>query len=135
MPATELRERIGGEWTERFDGWWVGISLDQLRATAAAMLEGGARFSALVAALGLNGSFRLSWHWDVVGTLLSVESTLAAGAELPTIADIYPGADWAERETRDYFAIAFSGRPSTTPLMLREQDAPGVLLLQPGEHL
>jgi len=135
MPGTDLRGRIGGEWTERFDGWWLGIPLDQLRATAAAMLEGGARFAALVAAPASNGSFRLSWHWDVIGTLLSVESTLAAGAALPTIADIYPGADWAERETRDYFAIAFSGRVSTTPLMLREQDAPGVLLLQPGEHL
>ena len=47
---------------------------------------------------------------------------------MPTIADIYPGADWAERETRDYFAVEFEGRDSTPPLMLRDTDRPGILL-------
>ena len=47
---------------------------------------------------------------------------------MPTIADIYPGADWAERETRDYFAVEFEGRESTAPLMLRDTDSPGILL-------
>jgi NADH:ubiquinone oxidoreductase subunit C len=47
---------------------------------------------------------------------------------MPTIADIYPGADWAERETRDYFAVKFEGRDSTPPLMLRDTDRPGILL-------
>ncbi len=135
MPAADIRERIGGDWTERFDGWWLGIPLDELRATASKMLAGGARFSAMVAVPCPDGSFRLSWHWDDGGTLLSIESTLRAGAALPTIVDIYPGADWAERETRDYFAVAFDGRASTAPLMLREQDAPGVMFRKPGDHL
>jgi NADH:ubiquinone oxidoreductase subunit C len=38
------------------------------------------------------------------------------------------GADWAEREARDYYAVTFSGRASTPTLMLREGDEPGVLL-------
>ncbi len=135
MSATSIRERIGGDWTERFDGWWLGIPLDQIRATAKSMLEGGARFAALVVVPGSNGTFRLSWHWDVVGTLLSVETVLNHGVAMPSIVDIYPGADWAEREAHDYFAIEFEGRASTPPLMLREKDAPGVLLNGSGGHL
>jgi len=34
----------------------------------------------------------------------------------------------AERETRDYYAVPFEGRLSTPPLMLREEDAPGMML-------
>lgn len=132
MSAAGLRERIGGSWTERRDGWWLSLSADGLRAAARAMLEGGARFAALVACQRPEGALRLSWHWDVRGTLLSLEATLPSGAIVPSIADIYPGADWAERETRDYYAASFAGRASTDPLMLREGDAPGLLLPAEG---
>jgi NADH:ubiquinone oxidoreductase subunit C len=47
---------------------------------------------------------------------------------VPSIVDIYPGADWAEREAREYYAVTFEGRVSTPPLMLREGDAVGILL-------
>ena len=59
---------------------------------------------------------------------MSVETTLAAGVPAPSIVDIYPGADWAEREAREYYAVTFKGRDSTPPLMLREGDAVGILL-------
>ena len=92
------------------------------------MLEGEGRFATIVATSAVDGALRLSWHWDVLGTLLSVESLLPPGGLMPTIADVYPGADWAERETRDYFAVEFEGRESTPPLMLRDTDTPGILL-------
>jgi NADH-quinone oxidoreductase subunit C len=38
----------------------------------------------------------------------------------PTIQDIYPGANWHERETHDFFGILFSGHPDMTPLILPE---------------
>ncbi len=132
MSAAGLRERIGGSWTERADGWWLSAPVDGIRAAARAMLEGGARFAALVACPRAAGALRLSWHWDVDGTLLSIEATLASGAVVPSIADLYPGADWAERETRDYYAVSFEGRARTDPLMLREGDAPGLLLPAEG---
>ena len=133
MTAAELREGIGGSWTERADGWWRSAAPTELRDVARGMLEGGARFVALVACARPAGALRLSWHWDVRGTLLSIEATLAAGAAVPSIADVYPGADWAERETRDYYAVSFEGRATTAPLMLREGDAPGVLLPAKGD--
>jgi len=41
-------------------------------------------------------------------------------AELPSLVPIYPGADWHERETHDFFGILFSGHPDLTPLLLPE---------------
>jgi Respiratory-chain NADH dehydrogenase, 30 Kd subunit len=132
MNASTLRERLGGSWTERNDGWWRPVSPGEVREAARTMLAGGARFAALVARPAAGGALRLSWHWDLCGTLLSLHAELARGASAPSIADVYPGADWAEREARDYYAIAFEGRGSTEPLMLRETDTPGILLRTEG---
>ena len=40
--------------------------------------------------------------------------------EVPTISQIYPGADWHERETHDFFGIKFVGHPYLVPLLLPE---------------
>jgi NADH-quinone oxidoreductase subunit C len=40
--------------------------------------------------------------------------------ELPTLSAIYPGANWHERETHDFFGIVFTGHPGLTPLLLPE---------------
>ncbi len=40
--------------------------------------------------------------------------------ELPTISPIYPGANWHERETHDFFGIIFSGHPDLSPFLLPE---------------
>ena len=128
MDAVSLREKLGGDWFFRGGAWWRLEPIAGIRNIARQMLEGEARFATIVATSAADGSLRVSWHWDVFGTLLSVESLLPAGGLMPTIADIYPGADWAERETRDYFAVEFAGRDSTPTLMLRETDRPGILL-------
>jgi F420H2 dehydrogenase subunit C len=43
--------------------------------------------------------------------------------EIPSISDIYQGAEWHERETRDFYGIVFSGHPNLKPLLLSDQDA------------
>ena len=40
--------------------------------------------------------------------------------EVPTITDIYTGANWHERETHDFFGIKFIGHPHLIPLLLPE---------------
>ena len=40
--------------------------------------------------------------------------------ELPTIHKVFPGANWHERETHDFFGIRFLGHPNLTPFLLPE---------------
>ncbi len=42
---------------------------------------------------------------------------------IPTISDIFEGASWHERETRDFYGIEFVGHPYLKPLILAEEDA------------
>jgi hypothetical protein len=132
MTPSELRAHIGGYWDERAGGFWRCLDAGEVRGAARAMLAAGARFSALVAVPLEGGAFRLWWSFDHGGALLSVETALARGEAAPSVVDIYPGADWAEREARDYFALSFDGRAASPPLVLREGDAPGVLLRGEG---
>ena len=120
------------EWQQRAGGNWMPANLNELPSIAQSMLERGARFEALVVTQTKAGDLRLIWNWDLKGKLFSVECTAAIGTPLPSIVDIYCGADWAEREARDYYGVTFEGRASTPPLMLREADQPGVLLRSEG---
>jgi NADH-quinone oxidoreductase subunit C len=40
--------------------------------------------------------------------------------EIPSISTIYPGANWHERETHDFFGIQFKDHPNLTPFLLPE---------------
>jgi NADH-quinone oxidoreductase subunit C len=40
--------------------------------------------------------------------------------EVPTISTVFPGANWHERETHDFFGIRFVGHPNLTPFLLPE---------------
>jgi len=41
-----------------------------------------------------------------------------ADPSVPSIAAIYPGAEWHEREARDMFGLHFEGHPNLVPLLL-----------------
>jgi NADH-quinone oxidoreductase subunit C len=41
---------------------------------------------------------------------------------VPSICDIFHGANWHERETRDFFGVTFHGHPDLKPLLLRDED-------------
>ena len=120
------------QWRSRAGGNWMAVNLSEIRPIAQSMLERGARFEALVITQTKAGDLRFIWNWDLKGKLFSVESTSAVNTPLPSIVDIYCGADWAEREARDYYGVSFEGRISTPPLMLPEADPPGVLLRSEG---
>ena len=40
--------------------------------------------------------------------------------QIPTISEVFPGANWHERETHDFFGIVFTGHPDLSPLLLPE---------------
>lgn len=41
-------------------------------------------------------------------------------ADIPSIGEVFAGANWHERETHDFFGIRFLGHPNLTPLLLPE---------------
>jgi NADH-quinone oxidoreductase subunit C len=43
-----------------------------------------------------------------------------ADPEVPTISEVFPGANWHERETHEFFGIRFAGHPNLTPFILPE---------------
>ena len=43
-----------------------------------------------------------------------------ANPEVATIQGVFPGANWHERETHDFFGIRFLGHPNLTPFLLPE---------------
>jgi NADH-quinone oxidoreductase subunit C len=68
--------------------------------------------------------------FDVVVQLWSttrrhqVRLKVAAGKDeprVPTISDVYPAANWHERETWELFGIEFEGHPQLVKLLLPEQ--------------
>ena len=41
-------------------------------------------------------------------------------ANVPTLSHVFPGANWHERETHDFFGIRFLGHPNLAPFLLPE---------------
>lgn len=64
--------------------------------------------------------FRLVAHvWSVAekqGVL--IRTLVPAGESVDSIVDVYPGADWHERETAEMFGLRFDGHPNLIPLLL-----------------
>ena len=53
---------------------------------------------------------------DQVGVIL--KSDVGEDMTVDTIRDVFPGADWHERETHEMFGISFRGHPTLQPLYL-----------------
>lgn len=76
------------------------------------------RFSVLIDLCGVDYPARAK-RFDVVYHLLSmhnntrvrVRAAIGDGETIPTITNVYPAADWFEREAFDMYGIIFSGHP------------------------
>ena len=108
----------------------VAAGPGQMPAVAQAMLDQGCFLESLTA-VDLRESFTLVYHFasfdelcrTVVHATLTKEAKEAKeaqGAQAPTISQVYPGADWYEREVYDLFGIKFAGHPNLKRLLLPE---------------
>jgi len=119
---------LGQGWTWSKGSWWLAPAEPiDVRATAAHMVKLEARFVAITAVERPDKEIRLDYQWDLDGRLLSFV-TATSQQRIATIADLIPGADWAERETYEYFAVRFTGRETLEPLMTRPGDEVGINL-------
>jgi hypothetical protein len=118
---------LGDEWEWKNGSWWSNLEGMDVRVNTALMLRLGARFVAITAIERADKEIRLDYQWDLDGQLLSFISATRE-QHIPTIADLSPAADWVERETHEYFAVEFTGREQTLPLMTRAGDPLGINL-------
>ena len=97
----------------------VAARPQQMPDVARAMLEQGCFLESLTA-VDLRESFTLVYHFAHFDELCRtvVHASLAKGAQAPTISQVYPAADWYEREVYDLFGIKFAGHPNLKRILL-----------------
>jgi hypothetical protein len=119
----ELRAEDG--WEQKNGAWWIASETLDPRAMTQFMLPQNARLMTIMA-MGLKGGeTRLDYHWDLKGVILTF-STVTHENKAVSITDLCVAADWVEREIYEYFAVEFTGRDNTKPLMLRPGLTPGL---------
>lgn len=119
---------LGEGWEWNKGSWWLTpAEVLDVRATTGILRTLGARFLCITATERPDKEIRLDYQWDLDGKLLSFV-TATSFNKIATIADLCPAADWVERETHEYFAVEFTGRKHTQPLMTRAGDPVGIIL-------
>ena len=85
------------------------------------MLDQGCFLESLTA-VDLRESFDMVYHFASFSELCRTVVHVGLGKKkgMPTLARIYPGADWYEREVFDLFGIHFFGHPNLKRLLLPE---------------
>jgi NADH-quinone oxidoreductase subunit C len=100
--------------------WSVFLASQDL-LPAAKLLYRGEYFIEDVTAIDSKEGYLVVYHFDhmarpdrvAVRVLVPHETP-----ELPSIAAIFQGAEWHERETADFYGIVFTGNPNPVPLLL-----------------
>ncbi|MBN2704822.1 MAG: NADH-quinone oxidoreductase subunit C [Deltaproteobacteria bacterium] len=131
-PATEkllaaLRELdlepAACDYAQRGYHYELDLAADQLRSLAACLLK-EEMFLVFVGGLHVKPAIEIIYqfaHYEFPCRLLLRVPVSEANA-VPTISDIFQGANWHERETRDFYGVDFVGHPFLKPLILAEED-------------
>jgi NADH-quinone oxidoreductase subunit C len=135
LPATDITERLRArfgqdvlEVSDALGQAWIRVGPERYREVVETLRddeEFACDYLDFVA-----GVDRGEDGFDVVAQLYStsrrhqVRVKVVAGREdpvAPSISDLYPGANWHERETWELFGIRFDGHPQLVKLVLPEQ--------------
>jgi NADH-quinone oxidoreductase subunit C len=104
-------------------GYHLEIRLEsgQLRAFAQ-LLRTGNFYLSFVSGLHLSTGIEVGYQFANYGFPCRLLAHVAVDADnsLPTIADIFQGANWHERETKDFYGVIFRDHPNLKPLLLAE---------------
>ncbi|MCJ2164223.1 MULTISPECIES: NADH-quinone oxidoreductase subunit C [unclassified Pseudodesulfovibrio] len=104
--------------------WSVFLASGQIVKAARKLYEAGYSLED-VFAMDFEEGFLVLYHfnrWDieervVLRVLIGKDKPI-----VPSIASIYHGAEWHERETRDFHGIVFEGNPNLVPLLMAAED-------------
>jgi NADH-quinone oxidoreductase subunit C len=106
--------------------WLAVLEPAELPGTAAKLLSAGYHLEDICGLDAQEGGCSVYHfeHFDAPGRIALVAvSPYAPVPVFPSIAGIYQGAEWHERETRDFFGYCFEGNPNFIPLLLAEDMA------------
>lgn len=75
-----------------------------------------------VTALDFQETAELVYHLNTYEpkARMVIRTLVAEGATVQTVSDLFPTADWQEREIREFFGIQFAGHPDPRNLLLPE---------------
>ncbi|MCL5257589.1 MAG: NADH-quinone oxidoreductase subunit C [Chloroflexi bacterium] len=104
--------------TERGGQFCIELADTSSLLMAELFKRAGARFITLTVTSVSDGKACIYYHFDVSGVVYSV-LLQATTMQVSSIVDVFPGADWAEREASELYGVAFSGRASMRPLLLQ----------------
>lgn len=121
MAPLDLEQVADGDYAKTGYHLEVAARPQQMPEVAQAMLAQSCFLESLTA-VDLRESFSLVYHFANFEELCRtvVHASLAKGVQAPTISQVYPAADWYEREVYDLFGIKFAGHPNLKRILLPE---------------
>ena len=115
----------------------VMLAADRVHAFAEHMLSEGFYLVALTA-VHAKPAIEVVYQFAHAGgerCRVIARASVREDGTIPTIADVYQGANWHERETRDFYGVVFAGHPNLEPLILAEEDVDLKPLLKDEKNL
>lgn len=99
----------------------VVVAAESLRAFAE-QLRTGDFYLSFISGLHVRPAIEVSYQFANYSfpCRILVRVSVEQDNTLPTISDIFQGADWHERETKDFFGVVFRDHPNLKPLLLAE---------------
>ncbi len=105
---------------------WSVFLAPETVVPAAAALSAAAYCLEDILALDTADGFVVIYHfngWDFNDRVALKIQLPQTHPTLPSITSVFPGAQWHERETRDFHGIFFEGNPNFIPLLMPAEDA------------
>lgn len=120
----DLSPELGAEISEHFDDVVIVVAPEKLHRTAEELLGVGFDRLGMVTAVDTGDEFELVYRLTSRSLSAGVFIKTRVGRAEPSVAslcDIWPAADWQEREVWDMFGIRFEGHPDLRRILLPEE--------------
>ena len=124
------------DYAERGYHFEIDLKVDQLRPFVQSMLD-EQMYLVFVGGLHVSPAIEIIYQFANYERPCRIVLRVAVDSNntIPTISDIYQGANWHERETRDFYGVTFTDHPNLIPLILAEEDVDLKPLLKNGDDL
>jgi len=104
--------------------WSIFLAPGQLVKAAKQLYAAGYSLEDVLA-LDFEEGFLVLYHfnrWDVDERVTLRVLVGKDNPTVPSIASVFDGAEWHERETRDFHGVVFEGNPNLVPLLMAAED-------------